>query len=269
MLTDLLELPERTTRPRTRGITMVIDHGMSVASFEDHLRSTAELVDVVKFGWGTSLVTAGIERKVAVAHELGMRCYLGGTLFEKCVVQDRLDGYLDLCGRLGVDLVEVSNGVVPMGNTAKAAYIRKCAERFPVLSEVGFKDPDRSLRFSPSQWVDAIAEDLEAGSAMVITEARESGRSGICRADGELRYGLVEDIIGSGIDVDRILFEAPTRQLQTYFVTRLGANVNLGNIACDDVVPLETIRLGLRADTLEHFENLRGCEQHDSDGRHA
>ena len=269
VLTDLLALPERTARPRTRGITMVIDHGISPAAFEDHLRPTTELVDVVKFGWGTALVADGIERKVAAAHELGMRSYLGGTLFEKFVAQGRLEVYLDLCERLGVDLVEVSNGVVPMSNTTKAAYIRKCAERFPVLSEVGFKDPDRSLRFSSSQWVDAIAEDLEAGAEMVITEARESGRSGICRADGELRSGLVEDIICSGIDLDSILFEAPTKELQTYFVTRLGANVNLGNIGPDDVVALETLRLGLRADTLQHFEDLRRAGRDDSDGRRA
>lgn len=259
MLTDLLELPARTVRPRSSGVTMVLDHGLSVASFADHLRSTAALVDLVKFGWGTALVTPGIEDKIAVAHELGARCYLGGTLFEKFVAQDRLEAYLDLCERLGVDLVEVSNGVIPMANTAKAAYIRKCAERFPVISEVGFKDPDRSLRFSPSQWVDAIAEDLEAGAWMVTTEARESGRSGICRADGELRYGLIEDVIASGLDVDRLLFEAPTKDLQSYFVTRLGANVNLGNVAPGDVVGLETLRLGLRADTLLHFEDQRRC----------
>lgn len=257
MLTDLLELPDRPARPRSCGVTMVIDHGLSAGTFADHLRSTAELVDLLKFGWGTALVTPGVEDKIALAHELGVRCYLGGTLFEKFVAQDRLDAYLDLCGRLRVDLVEVSNGVVPMTNTTKAAYIRKCAERFPVLSEVGFKDSDRSLHFSPRQWVDAIAEDLEAGAGMVITEARESGRSGICRADGELRYGLIEDILGSGLPPDRLLFEAPTKDLQTYFVTRVGPNVNLGNIAPDDVVGLETLRLGLRADTLQHFEDRR------------
>ncbi len=257
IMTDLLELPERTVRPRSSGITMVIDHGSTPAAFEDQLGSVAELVDLVKFGWGTALVTPGIERKVDLAHRLGARCYLGGTLFEKFVSQDRLDAYLDFCEQLGVDLVEVSNGVIPMTNTAKAGYIRKCAERFPVLSEVGFKDPDRSLRLSSSQWVDAIGEDLEAGSVMVITEARESGRSGICRADGALRYGLVEDVLVSGVDADRLVFEAPTKELQTYFVTRLGANVNLGNVAPEDVVSLETLRLGLRGDTLLHFEDLR------------
>jgi phosphosulfolactate synthase len=150
--------------------------------------------------------------------------------------------------------VEVSNGTIALSNTAKAAYIRKCADDFMVLSEVGFKDADRSLRLSPAQWVDCIGEDLEAGASLVITGARESGKSGICRADGELRWGLIEDILASGIGADRLLFEAPTRNLQTHFITRVGANVNLGNINADEVIGVETLRLGLRADTLLHFE---------------
>jgi phosphosulfolactate synthase len=257
VFTDLLDLPTRTIKPRTFGITMVIDGGMPPGAFADHMHAAGEHIDLVKFGWGTALVTGDIEAKIAVLRDLGVRFYLGGTLFEKFVVQDRLDAYLHLCEAMGADLIEVSNGTIPMSNTAKAAYIRKCSEDFEVISEVGFKDADRSLRLAPSQWVDAIAEDLEAGSSMVITEARESGRSGICRADGELRFGLIEDILHSGLNADQLLFEAPTKELQTYFITRLGPNVNLGNIAPAEVIGLETLRLGLRADTLMHFENLR------------
>jgi phosphosulfolactate synthase len=150
----------------------------------------------------------------------------------------------------------VSNGTIDLSNTAKAAYIRKCADHFEVFSEVGFKDPDRSDRLSPSQWIDCIGEDLDAGASIVIAEARESGRSGICHRDGQLRWGLIEDILASPIAVDRLLFEAPTRELRTQFVTRIGTNVNLGNIALGDVLGLETLRLGLRADTLLHFEGI-------------
>ena len=263
MFADLLDLPARTRKPRRTGLTMVIDGGLPPRALEDQLSAAAEHVDLVKFGWGTAVVTPSIERKIGIVRDLGIEFYFGGTLFEKFALQDRLDSYLALCGRVGATTIEVSNGTVPITNTAKAAYIRKCARDFRVISEVGYKDSDRSLHFAPSQWIDAIAEDLEAGAALVITEARESGRSGICRPDGELRFGLIEDILGSGIDADRLVFEAPNKDLQTYFVTRVGANVNLGNVEPGEVIGLETLRLGLRADTLMHFEERR-TEQADA-----
>jgi phosphosulfolactate synthase len=185
-----------------------------------------------------------------------VRFWFGGTLFEKFVVQHRFDAFLDLCRQWGCTTVEVSNGTIPLSNTAKAAYIRKCADEFEVVSEVGFKDVGRSEQLSSAQWIDAIGEDLEAGASLVIAEARESGRSGICRRDGTLRDELVDDILASDVDPDRLLFEAPTKELQTRFVTRLGANVNLGNIPVAEVIALETLRLGLRADTLLHFETV-------------
>ncbi len=254
MFSKLLTLPVRTSKPRTGGLTMVIDPGLPSGYLEDAVASAAEFIDVVKFGWGTSLVTDDLERKIACLRRHEVRYYFGGTLFEKFVAQDRFEDYLAWCRRWGASAVEVSNGTIALSNTAKAAFIRKCADDFVVLSEVGFKDADRSLRLSPAQWVDCIGEDLEAGASLVITEARESGKSGICRPDGELRWGLVEDILGSGIGPERLLFEAPTKDLQTHFVTRVGANVNLGNIRADEVIGLETLRLGLRSDTLLHFE---------------
>jgi phosphosulfolactate synthase len=257
MLTDLLDLPARSVKPRPRGLTMVIDGGLPTGAFEDAMAAVAELVDVVKLGWGTAIVTPDLDFKLSALRALGIPFYLGGTLFEKFVAQDRFDAFVDLCLRLGTDVVEVSNGTIPMTNTAKAAYIRRCADHFRVISEVGYKDSDRSQRMAPSQWVDCIGEDLDAGASLVITEARESGRSGICRPDGELRFGLVEDILASGVDVDRLLFEAPSKDLQTYFVTRVGPDVNLGNIHPTDVINLETLRLGLRADTMMHFEQQR------------
>lgn len=254
MTSTVLTLPVRTSKPRRRGLTLVIDNGAPHAFFADAIASAAPYIDMVKFGWGTALVTVDLARKLATLREHEVAWCFGGTLFEKFVVQDQFDAYLDLCRQTGTRVIEVSNGTIPMSNGAKAAYIRKCAGEFVVLSEVGFKDADRSERLAPSQWADYINEDLHAGASLVITEARESGRSGICRADGRLRLGLIEDILNAGIDPDRLVFEAPTKELQTQFVERIGANVNLGNIAPADVLGVETLRLGLRSDTLMHFE---------------
>ena len=255
MPTDL-DLPPRTTKPRPPGMTMVIDNGLPFGFFADAVASAASSVDAVKFGWGTCLVTDTLDRKLACLREQDIRFWFGGTLFEKFVVQHRLDSFLELCRAWGCTTVEVSNGTIPISNQAKATYVRRCAEEFEVVSEVGFKDAGRSEAFSSAAWVDAISADLEAGASLVIAEARESGRSGICRPDGSLRRDLLDDILSSGVDPDRLLFEAPTKELQTEFVTRLGANVNLGNIAVADVIAVETLRLGLRADTLLHFETV-------------
>lgn len=259
MDTHWLDLPSRPAKPRRQGITMVIDPGLPHGYFADAVASAAAHIDLVKFGWGTCLVTDQLERKIACLRANGVRFCFGGTLFEKAVVQDRFDAFLTFCRSWECDLVEVSNGTIPMSNTAKAAYIRKCAEEFPVASEVGFKDAERSERLTSAQWIDAIEEDLDAGASMVVTEARESGRSGICRPDGRLRDGLIADILDSGVDADRLLFEAPNKELQTHFVRCLGPNVNLGNIPVADVLALETLRLGLRSDTLLHFEAVNAC----------
>lgn len=233
---------------------MVIDPGLPTRYFADAVASSAEYIDVVKFGWGTSLVTPDLGAKIECLRQHGIKYYFGGTLFEKFVIQDRLENYLSFCRHWGVDLIEVSNGTIPMSNIAKAAYIRKCADEFTVISEVGYKDSERSERMAPSAWIDYIFEDIEAGSSMVLAEARESGRSGICRADGQLRWDLVDNILASGVDVNRLCWEAPSKELQAHFIARIGAQVNVANIAIADVIGLETLRLGLRSDTLLHFE---------------
>jgi phosphosulfolactate synthase len=250
-----LDLPARTSRPRHEGMTMVIDNGLPHAAFADAVDSFARYIDVVKFGWGTALVTSDIERKFATLREHGIPYYFGGTLFEKFVVQGRFESWLTLCRLCGCDMVEVSNGTIPLSNTEKAAYVRQCADEFTVLSEVGFKDPGRAGELSNEQWVESIHEDLEAGASQVITEARESGKSGICTPDGKPRTDLIDAIVSCGVDVSRLIFEAPTKDLQTHFITLLGPNVNLGNIAPSDIIGLETLRVGLRADTLPHFES--------------
>jgi len=192
---------------------------------------------------------------MAAARDHGVDFYLGGTLFEKYVLQDRFDEFRGICREYGATTVEVSNGTAPITHQEKAAYVEQLANEFQVVAEVGFKDNVQSENFPPKRWIEAIRCDLDAGAYMVTLETRESGKGGICRPNGELRYGLIEEILDSGIDANQLMFEAPTSELQGYFVKRVGSNVNLGNIATDAVVSCETIRLGLRSETLLEFEN--------------
>jgi phosphosulfolactate synthase len=189
-----------------------------------------------------------------VLRGLGIGWYFGGTLFEKSVKQDRFESFLTLCRLCGCAYVEVSNGTIEMSTDEKAGYIRRAAAEFTVLSEVGFKDAGRSEALTAGQLVDEVKSDLDAGASWIITEARESGRSGLCRPDGTPRQDLLGPLLATGIDTDRFLFEAPTKDLQAHFVTLVGPNVNVGNVAPADVIGLETLRLGLRSDTLLFFE---------------
>ncbi|GAB3394251.1 phosphosulfolactate synthase [Humibacter soli] len=245
-----LALPARQTKPRARGRTMMIDGGIPTAQFIDIIESHRDLVDVVKFGWGTALVTAQLQKKIDAVHANDVDFYFGGTLFEKYVSQDQFDEWRAFVDGFGARTVEISNGTIALSNSRKADYIARVAGDYKIYSEVGYKESERSETMRPELWVRYINEDLAAGADTVITEARESGKSGIARANGEVRYGLIEEILESGIDVNRIMFESPTKDLQTYFVRRVGSDVNLGNIAHSDLVPLETLRLGLRSDTL-------------------
>jgi phosphosulfolactate synthase len=171
------------------------------------------------------------------------------------VLQDRLDDFRELCHQYSCQFVEVSNGTIDLSNSEKAGYIRKLADDFQVISEVGFKDAERSENLPPSLWIECTHEDLDAGAGLVTLEARESGKSGICRPDGQLRFGLIEELLASGLRHQDLLFEAPSTELQNYFVKRVGPDVNLGNVAATAILGLETIRLGLRADTLTCFDS--------------
>jgi phosphosulfolactate synthase len=254
MRPTMLQLPRRASKPRSEGLTMMVDGGLPTRHFEDVVASAAEFLDFVKFGWGTALVTADLQRKIDVLVDAGVDYYFGGTLFEKFVRQDRFDDFRDMCETYGCQYVEVSNGTIDLSHIEKAGYVRKLAAEFTVVSEVGFKDAERSEHLAPNRWIECIHEDLEAGAFLVTLESRESGRSGICRPNGELRFGLIEEILASDVSAERLLFEAPSTQLQCYFVQRMGSDVNLGNIPSTGLLGLETIRLGLRADTLECFE---------------
>ncbi|HEY3943093.1 MAG TPA: phosphosulfolactate synthase [Acidimicrobiales bacterium] len=247
-------LPGRAAKPRSSGITMMVDTGLPLGYFGDLVESGGEYLDFVKFGWGTAVVANDLEAKLEVLRAAGIDFYFGGTLFEKYLHQDRFDEYRQLLHRNECRYVEVSNGTIDLSNTEKAGYVRKLAAEFLVISEVGFKDPGRSENMPPSRWIECIHEDLEAGSRLVTLESRESGRSGICRPDGELRYGLVEELLSCDVPIDTLLFEAPTTSLQAYFVRRVGPDVNLGNVPATGLLGLETLRLGLRGDTLVCFD---------------
>jgi phosphosulfolactate synthase len=247
---DDLDLPQRDPKPRRSGVSVIIDPGASTGLFEDVIDSHAPLIDFVKFGWGTALVTRELERKITCLRRHHIEYFFGGTLFEKFVLQGRFEGYRTFCHQHGCRWVEVSNGTIPMSSAEKTACVAELRSDFDVVSEVGFKDAGRSGELAPADWVGCIRDDLEAGASLVVTEARESGRSGICTPDGRPRQDVVDAIVGSDVDLRKIVFEAPTKDLQAYFVRRVGPQVNVGNVAMADVVGLETLRLGLRADTL-------------------
>ncbi|HEV7679033.1 MAG TPA: phosphosulfolactate synthase [Candidatus Dormibacteraeota bacterium] len=237
--------------PRHVGLTMMIDPGLPTGAFIDVVDSHGALIDMVKFGWGTALVTRDLHRKIAVLREANIEFFFGGTLFERYLWDNRLPEFVGLLRRSGATHVEVSNGTVPLDQEMKAACVRRLATEFVVLSEVGFKDVQRSDQLTPAQWVEAIAMDLDAGASLVITETRESGRSGMADRNGRLRADVLEAVLAS-IDPTRLVFEAPTKDLQVELIHAVGPAVNLGNIAAADVVGVETLRLGLRADTLLH-----------------
>jgi phosphosulfolactate synthase len=254
MSINYLDLPYRTAKPRQSGVTMVIDNGMPLAHFADVVTSSGEFIDFMKFGWGTSVVHPHMEAKIDVLRSEGVEFYFGGTLFEKYIVQNRFEEFRSMCQHYGAKYVEVSNGSVDMSDVQKSAYVAKLSDDFHVISEVGSKDSVKSENMAPNKWISSIKDDLDAGAILVTLETRESGHGGICRPNGELRFGLIEEILVSGLGVEQLLFEAPTMDLQSYFVRRIGSNVNLGNIAATDTIGLETIRLGLRSETLLTFE---------------
>ena len=246
----MIGIPERPAKPRTEGLTLMLDKGLSARQVEDILDVAAEYIDTVKLGWGTAVITPGLQRKLDAYREAGVPVYFGGTLFEAFYVRGQLDIYRKLLATLGLGHVEVSDGSLEMAHEEKLRCIRLLAEDFVVLSEVGSKDADKIM--PPYKWVKLIQAELEAGSYKVICEARESGTAGVFRPNGEVRSGLVEEIVDH-VGQARIIFEAPQKAQQVWFIQMFGANVSLGNISPEEVIPLETLRLGLRADTLFEF----------------
>ncbi len=245
-MTDLLKLPQRTTKPRQSGITHVLDSGLSVAGVDGMLEVAGEYVDLVKLGWGTAVVTGNLEAKLARYKEAGIPVMFGGTLTELAIAQDRLDALVAWVHELGLEHIEISDGTINIDHDRKLELISTLAKEFTVLSEVGSKDDTRIM--APYRWVEQIESEIEAGAWKVIAEARESGRTGIFRHDGEVRMGLIDEILHA-IPAERVLFEAPLKDQQVWFVRRVGADVNLGNISPEEALSLETIRVGLRADT--------------------
>ena len=246
MSADFLELPSRSAKPRQQGITHVLDRGLSIADVDGLVEVAGDSVDLVKLGWGTSLVTGNLDRKLAVYQGHGIPVVLGGTLTELAIAQNRLDSLVAWLHELGLEHIEISDGTITIEHDHKLALIERLAKEFTVLSEVGSKDDTRIM--APYRWVELIQQELAAGAWKVIAEARESGTVGIYRHDGEVRMGLIDEI-AHAVPPSEMLFEAPLKDQQVWFVRRFGPDVNLGNIVPEDVLSLETIRLGLRADT--------------------
>jgi len=248
----LSQIPDRAAKPRTEGMTMVMDKGLSTREAEDFLTMGGPYADIIKLGWATSYVSPNLNEKLALYQEAHIPCYFGGTLFEVFIARGMFEEYRKLLAQFKMEYVEVSDGSLEIPHDQKCEYIRILSKDYKVLSEVGSKDAEKII--APYKWIAMMKGELEAGSVKVIAEAREAGNVGIFRGTGEVRSGLIDEIL-TQVPPEMVLWEAPQKTQQTWFVKLLGANVNLGNIAPNDVIPLETLRLGLRSDTFDHFLN--------------
>jgi phosphosulfolactate synthase len=245
---SFLDLPARSAKPREQGITHVLDRGLSVAEVDGMVEVAGSMVDFVKLGWGTALATGNLEAKLESYRAHDIPVVLGGTLTELAISQRRLDGLVSYVRELGLRHVEISDGTIALDHDEKLRLIERLAADFVVFSEVGSKDDTKIM--APYRWVEQISSELEAGAWKVIAEARETGTAGIYRADGEVRMGLIDEIAHE-VDPGRMVFEAPQKEQQVWFIERFGPEVNLGNITPSDVLSLETLRLGLRSDTAD------------------
>ena len=243
-------LPDRTSKPRQNGISMVMDKGLSVREAEDFVETAGHLADFVKLGFGTSVVGNKVKEKVKVYQNAKIRVYAGGTLFEAFAVRNLFDDYLRYIDKLGLDSVEISDGSIIMEHDVKCEYIHKLAKKYTVLSEIGSKDSE--IIIAPGRWIKMMQKELQAGSFKVIGEARESGNVGIYRSTGKAHVSLIKKILAK-VQPDKLLWEAPLKSQQVWFINNFGANVNLGNIAPSELIPLETLRLGLRGETFFSF----------------
>lgn len=250
---NFLNTPCRSCKPRNHGVTSLIDNGTPTTHFIDTVESYADLIDIVKFGWCTSVVTKDLQKKIDCLVANHIEYYFGGTLFEKALSQNKLGEFHAFLKKYNCRLMEISNGTLDISIEDKAKYISSFSESFHVISEVGKKDIDEADHMSVSQWVEEIVSDLNAGAIKVILESRESGMSGICDSNGNLRADLVDGIRHSNFRMSDAIWEAPNKQLQTSLISTFGPNVNLGNIHFEDVIGLETLRLGLRSDTFNLY----------------
>ncbi|MEO5783376.1 MAG: phosphosulfolactate synthase [Ginsengibacter sp.] len=247
---NLSQIPERNKKPRDHGITMVMDKGLSIQETKNFLSVAHPHIDIVKFGFGTAFVTPDLREKIEVYQASDIPVYFGGTLFEAFLIRNQFQDYINICKDYKIDYVEVSDGSIDIPHAEKCGYIEKLTKFGTVLSEVGSKDAAHII--PPYKWIELMKAELEAGSAYVIAEAREAGNVGIYRGTGEVREGLVQEIL-TQIPEEKIIWEAPQKAQQLYFLELIGCNVNLGNIAPNEVIPLETMRIGLRGDTFHLY----------------
>ena len=252
---SLSHIPERPSKPRQSGLTMVMDKGLSVREIEDLISVAGNYIDIVKLGWATSYVIQNLQEKLNVYKAAGIPTYFGGTLFEAFLVRNQVDEYQKILDKYDMKYAEISDGSLDLDHEEKCKLIERFSKQVTVLSEVGSKDAEKII--APYQWIQLMQAELEAGAWKVIGEAREGGNVGLFRSTGEVRSGLVQEIL-TKIPADKIIWEAPQKAQQVYFIKLIGANVNLGNIAPNELVPLETIRLGLRGDTFDFFLNGKG-----------
>lgn len=246
----LKNIPERTRRPRTKGLTMVMDKGLSINQIQDILAISMPYIDIVKLGFGTAYVTPNLDEKLQFYKTNGIAVYFGGTLFEAFIVRNQFEDFIRAIDKYKMQYVEVSDGSLEMPHEEKLEYIQKLSKHATVISEVGSKSNDKII--PPYKWLKMMKEELAAGAWKVIAEARESGTTGIYMGSGEARSGLIDEILSEIPDED-VIWEAPLKAQQEYFIKKLGSNVNLGNIPPYEVIALETMRIGLRSDTFYHF----------------
>jgi phosphosulfolactate synthase len=249
---NLTQIPERTKQPRQNGLTMVMDKGLSFRDAENFISVGAPHTDIVKLGFGTSFVTPNLREKIELYQQHNIPVYFGGTLFEAFVIRNQFDDYIAMCKDYNIDVIEVSDGSIEIPHTEKCGYIEKIAKFAKVFSEVGSKDAAHII--PPYKWIELMSAELNAGASYVIAEAREAGNVGIYRGSGEVREGLVQEIL-TKIPSEKILWEAPQKAQQLYFLELIGCNVNLGNIAPSEIIPLEAMRIGLRGDTFDLYLN--------------
>lgn len=256
MKTILPFLPGRPVKPRKFGLTMVMDKGLSIREAEDFMSVGSEYTDYVKLGFGTSLVTPGFEKKIEIYKKAGTIPYFGGTLFEAFIIRDMFEDYIRFVEKHGIKLVEISDGSYDIEHSRKLDYISKMAKKVTVISEVGSKKKD--VIYSPDEWVAMMKSELDAGSVKVIAEARESGTTGIYNEDGSINHSIIS-AISDHVKLENVIWEAPQKSQQVWFIKHFGANVNLGNIAPNEIIPLESLRCGLRGDTFFQFlpDNLK------------